>query len=66
MGASPMGAAVVTLRLTPTEFALIVKALDSLISEDYEITKNSEIEHAVRAAARQQHVETSDLRSKLR
>jgi propanediol utilization protein len=58
--------AVVTLKLTPKEFDLLRKAVDSLISEDYEITKKSELPAPVRAAAREQHVLATDLRSKLR
>jgi hypothetical protein len=61
-----MDAAVVNLKLTPSEFDLIRKALDSLISEDYEITKKSELPAPVRAAAREEHVVASDLRTKLR
>jgi propanediol utilization protein len=61
-----MEAAVVTLKLTPTEFDLVRKALDSLVSEDYEITKKSELPAPVRAAAREEHVVAGELRSKLR
>lgn len=61
-----MDAAVVNLKLSPSEFDLIRKALDSLISEDYEITKKHDLTAPVRAAARAEHVEASELRDKLR
>lgn len=57
--------AVVTIRLTPTEFDLLRKAIDALIAEDYEITKNHDLDASIRAAARAQHVQISDLKAKL-
>ena len=60
-----MDAAVVTLKLTPSEFDLVRKALGSLSSEDYEITKNGELTSQVRAAARAEHVRANELLDKI-
>jgi hypothetical protein len=62
---SPMEA-VVTIKLTPKEFDLLRKAVDSLISEDYEITKNKDVPANVRSAARAEHVLATDLANKLK
>lgn len=57
--------AVVTIRLSPREFDLLRRAIDALINEDYEITKDHDLDASVRAAAREQHVQVTDLKRKL-
>ena len=62
-----MSAASVNLKLTPSEFDLVRKALDSLLREDAAIFHStSDAPGDVKRAARAEHLRASDLIAKLK
>lgn len=62
-----MSAASVNLRLTPSEFDIVRKALAALIREDERIFHStSDASGDVKRAARAEHLQASDLTAKLK